>query len=373
MSLYETTRQGTAFVQLPYDNGFPLRHYNSAMKEIRSLKTVQADRLDTVLIVCVLFACIEFTRRDINAAMTHIKHGIDLMNASQHVSRIGAILRYMSLTPIFTIQSTWTLPVLTNCPSYRTPETFSSFVEVQGSINSIQYDAVQLARMKEQYRACQLHSSDFCGETLPFIVVQEQQRLLAEVESFRIKFADFRGSLAIDPKVENTSCILQLRWIMLKIWVICLGEDDEVYDTSSLHSPGVMLEVGLLPYLYFVIAKCRNLQLRLRALSLILNGYTHNVDIFWDPSIVYRKSKRILEAEHGLHIRDTHATVLEALRDSPFFAEDVRLCHDFEAWEADTRINLPSPKGKETRTGNVSASEALGVPEWKREQLEVVA
>ncbi|KAJ5792005.1 uncharacterized protein N7503_007983 [Penicillium pulvis] len=388
MSLYETTHQDPAFVQLPYDHGFSLRHYNFAMKEIRSLKSVQADQLDTLLIVCVLFACIEFTRRDINAAMTHIKYGIDLLNESRHVSRIGAILRYMSLTPIFTIQSLWTLPVLTNCPSYQTPEQLNSFIEVQGSINSIQYDAVQLARMKEQHRVSQLHSPDSLEEDMPHIVLQEQQRLNAAVESLRIKFADFRARLSIDPKFEHISCILQIRWLMLKIWVICLGEDDEVYDTcmddferlinyarkSQLlpTAPGFMLEVGLLPYLYFVIAKCRNLQLRLRALSLIQKGYNHNVDIFWDPSIIYRMSKRILRAEHGLEINDTHATILEALRDSPIFAEDFRLCHDFETWEADKRINLPSPKEMAARTGSIPASEALGVPEWKREQLEVV-
>ncbi|KAJ5642911.1 uncharacterized protein N7484_005418 [Penicillium longicatenatum] len=317
--------------------------------------------------------------------MTHIKHGIDLMNASQHVSRIGAIFRYMSLTPIFTIQSIWTLPVLTNCRPYRTPQKLNSFIEVQSSINSIQYDAAQLARMKEQCRASQLESPDYSRN----IVVQEQQRLNTEVESLRIKFADFRARLPIDPKFENISCILQLRWIMLKIWVICLGEADEVYDTcmedfekiidyarkSQLLSsaPGFMLEVGLLPYLYFVIAKCRSLQLRLRALSLIQKGYTHNVDIFWDPSIIYAMSKKILRAEHGLEIKDEHTTVLEALRDSPFFAGDARLYGDFEAWEADTRINLPSPKGKGARTGHIPASEVLGVPEWKRTQLEVVS
>ncbi|KAJ5765279.1 FAD-binding protein [Penicillium odoratum] len=269
------------------------------------------------------------------------------------------------------------------------PERFYSFTEVQGSINSIQYDVVKLARMKGEYRA-QLHPLDLCAEDMPHIIAKEQQRLKNQVDSLQRRFADFRARLDVDPKFENISCILQLRWTMLKIWVICLGEKNTVYDSciedfakiinyarkSQLLStaPGFMLEVGLLPYLFFVIAKCRNLQLRLRALSLIQKECYNDHDIFWDPSIIYGMSKRIFRAEYGLKINDTHATVLEAVRDSPFFAENTRLCHEFEAWEIDTRIDLPEVRGlgHGTVTGSIPIAEALGVPNWKRDQPPVV-
>ncbi|KAJ5919427.1 hypothetical protein N7466_010370 [Penicillium verhagenii] len=389
MSLYERSSQKPSFFKLPYDNGFAIRHYNRAMKEIRSLKSVHADQLDIILISCVLFACIEFTRRDINAAMTHIKHGIDLMNASQHRSKIAAIFRYMSLTPVFSIQSIWVLPLIDHCPPYETPETLRTFTEVQGSINSIQYDAVKLARMKGEYRASERHTVDAFGEMLPPNIIEEQKRLNSEVESLRKKFAEFRARLAPDPKLENISCILQLRWTMLKIWAVCLGENDEVYDTcmddferilnfarkSQLLSttPGFMLEVGLLPYLYFVIVKCRSLQLRLRALSLIKKGYSHNYDIFWDPAIIFGMSKKILRAEYGFIINDSHASVLDALQDSPFFADNTRLCRDFAVWELDTRIDLPETKGRGFIIGYIPTSEVLNVPEWKRDHRQVSA
>ncbi|KAH7014357.1 uncharacterized protein B0I36DRAFT_369321 [Microdochium trichocladiopsis] len=60
-----------------------------------------------------------------------------------------------------------------------------------------------------------------------------------------------------------------------------------------------MLEMGYAPILYFIAVKCRDLELRLQALQLML-FLSAPRESLWDVNLMYEKGLRIVEAEHGV-------------------------------------------------------------------------
>lgn len=111
----------------PHMDSLALRHYNAAIYE---LKPVENKGL--VLLVCVLFVCIELLQSSSEAAIGHLNHGVAILESSDTESGIREhllpIFRRLCLLPISSRASNSEVfdPEICRCPIPTSFVTFAS-------------------------------------------------------------------------------------------------------------------------------------------------------------------------------------------------------------------------------------------------------
>ncbi|KAK4941116.1 hypothetical protein LTR10_018916 [Elasticomyces elasticus] len=232
-------------------NPLALRHYNAAIKELRSTRDETV-----VLVVCALFICIEFLQGNHQSAIEHCRSGILVLNKAD-----------------------------------------TSFI-----------------RNSDSYRLGELRHT-----TIPTWIREKQDSLVISLNEWRCAFSEFRTS-NID---LLTCCLLQMKFLVVQIWVnVALDKSEMVYDQhidkfqsiidlasqASLSRsqaprprPSFIFDMGFTPLLYFVAMKCRNLSIRLAALSFMTTlGIAR--ETLWDLNTMYRVARRLIEIEHGIDL-----------------------------------------------------------------------
>lgn len=171
-SLYEqmhSSSPGSGKVRA--DDRLALRHYNSA---IRHLKLMRNEPL--VLLVCVLFVCIEFLLGNREAAIQHCKHGVTLLQnveASYPWTReyISPIFRRLTMFPFFFGVGRMSFPDLLGLDD-QIPGSFVSFQDAQYYIDGIVTRTVRLVRWGDDYRLGNKRQSP-----VPLELLLEQERI----------------------------------------------------------------------------------------------------------------------------------------------------------------------------------------------------
>ena len=313
-SLYEKFDQNTG-TGLPAlrDCSDAIANYNLA---IRHLTTVSTLHPDTVLTISILFICIEFLRGNVDAAIRHCRHGIQISNSFHPDSDVQAIFQHLSIFPFFFGASPSEFPPLVhhNSPPSRFPSQTES--DMRQHLDSIMSQAVKLVTTTVPYR---LGIAGTESASLPLIL--EQQLLDQQLDEWYSSFQDFRGKRVSKAPCDSFCRSMEVRWLVCKIWNnICFGQTETVTDAYKdeferiielsqqeaayrklvSKSPAKFLfTMGFAPLLHFVAIKCRYLPLRLAALSLTkaLSGPRESM---WDTNILYATGTRIVEYEHGL-------------------------------------------------------------------------
>ncbi|KAJ5090812.1 hypothetical protein N7532_009496 [Penicillium argentinense] len=353
-ALYEQFNQGATQLRLPYDEGFAMRHYSSAIQEIISLKAHYPDQLDTTIIVSILLSCIECLRGNKAAAVSHCRHGILLMNSSRPNAELASIFRHLSFVPLFANECLEQLPLLTNgrSPSASTP--FQTFAQAQETIDWLGYHAVKLARLRDNYRTSEAGPSTTSNS--PIFFSKEIRRLNVYLESWFVSFLPLKEQAETTSKYISTARILEMRWLASKIWTNCFLEDDETaYDAYMdeferiveiaeqsppeedpfwSKSPKFMFEMGFAPQLYFTTMKCRYLPLRIKALVLMREKCCKR-EILWDFDAMYTAGKRIIEVEHDMKLPDDLSCVRQMIDDPPPAPTDSHRLRDFTFADSD--------------------------------------
>lgn len=149
-SLYEQMHFSPASKNDLANDRLALRHYNAA---IRQLKLMNNEPL--VLLVCVLFICIEFLLGNREAAIQHCKHGVFILKnveASYPWTRehLSPIFRRLTLFPFFFALDNTSFPKLDL--DNQIPRSFASFLDAQYFIDGIITRTVRLVRWGDDYR-----------------------------------------------------------------------------------------------------------------------------------------------------------------------------------------------------------------------------
>ncbi|KAK2616371.1 hypothetical protein QQS21_000612 [Conoideocrella luteorostrata] len=306
-------------------NDFAIQHYNAAIQHLISPQAnlnAPAD-LNTVLLVCILFTCIEFLRGDPESAISHSQHGISLLNSGREDIKLELVrvFRHLSIFPYFFGGQISTFPVLND--SQLLGGLFGSLEEALESMDWLLARAVRLVRASDYFR------SGIGVEEQPLqVILLEQSQLEEDLDSWNRALGDFhsrrKDSRDRTPEARDaiTLLILEMRWLVCKIWTsTCHSSEETIYDQyvdkfqrivetatqaetlledhdTSIHHK-FMFVMGFCPLLYFVVTKCRFLGLRLRALSL-LQALSYMRETLWDASTLYAVGKRIVEIEHGI-------------------------------------------------------------------------
>lgn len=331
-SLYEQFGKGIDQGRSPYDDGYAMRHYNSAIKDIISLKAHYPEQVDTAIIVSILFSCIECMRGNKQAAVSHCRHGILLMNSSRPNAELASIFRHLSFVTLFSNECLAELPFLTNGGYPSAPTPFQTFAQAQEMIDWLGYHAVKLARLREKHR-----TSPSTALNYSLFFSNEIRRLNIYLETWLVSFGPLKEQSTRDPRYTSIARILEMRWLASKIWTNSFIENDETAyddyigeferiveiaeqsppdeDPFWSRSPKFMFEMGFAPQLYFTVMKCRYLPLRLKALAMMKDKCCRR-EILWDSGAIYLAGRRTIENEHEIQLPED-LSLVQRMIDNP--------------------------------------------------------
>ncbi|KAL7622594.1 hypothetical protein AAE478_008104 [Parahypoxylon ruwenzoriense] len=324
-SLYEQMHSGPRPARLlaPADNRLALTHYNSAIRELRSM-----DNEPLVLLVCILFVCIEILLGNRETAIQHCKHGVFILEnvknsyswAKEHLS---PVFRRMTLIPFFFSKDYTSFPQLLGLEDHIT-DSFRSLDEAQYYVDGIVARTVRLVRNGDVFRL-----GDKRHSPVPPELMLEQAKIRAVLNEWNSRFTEFQGRSSRSGNPDAARCSIILRYEIASIWVETAFEYDEmVYDkyldrfrwmvsqAAELHSaktsvhgmlqetPKFIFEPGFIPLLYYVVIKCRCLATRTQALSLMKNLGVSRENL-WEVSTMHAVGRRFIEIEHGVVLDGT--------------------------------------------------------------------
>ncbi|KAI0007569.1 hypothetical protein F4779DRAFT_498806 [Xylariaceae sp. FL0662B] len=182
-SLYERVNSKPGSMQLLADNRFAFHHYNAAIRELKSMENEPL-----VLLVCVLFVCIEFLLGNRDAAIEHCKHGIFILENVENSCAwakeyLSPIFRRLSVFPFFFGTSSTRFPKLLGLDN-KIPVSFKSLDEAQYYVDGLVTRTVRLVRQGDIYRLGVLRQRPVSPE------------LLSERDSTRTMLDDWRNSFS---------------------------------------------------------------------------------------------------------------------------------------------------------------------------------
>ncbi|KAI1610970.1 hypothetical protein EDD36DRAFT_308724 [Exophiala viscosa] len=313
-SLYEQFQEVSKSTNVASTNLFALRHYNAAIKELRLARDETV-----VLVVCALFICVESLQGNHQSAIEHCRSGILVFNKADSLTvwardhLLGVFCR-MGVFPFFFGCDASSFPCVAGLiPGSSAP--FSSIMDAQSSLDLILSASIRFVRCSDKYRLGELRQS-----SIPESMREKQDSLVKSLDKWQCAFSNSRKESGSD---LLTCCLLQMKALVVQIWVnVALEQSEMAYDQyvdrfqsiidlasqaalsrsqQSRPRPSFIFDMGFTPLLYFAAMKCRDLSIRLVALSFMTTlGVAR--ETLWDLSTMYRVARRLIEIEHDIDL-----------------------------------------------------------------------
>lgn len=332
---------------------FAITQYNMSLNHLTSTVTDES----VVLLVCLLFICIEMLQGNKDAAIQHCRHGITICNTASK-GLLGWAKQ--DLPPIFLRLATF--PYFFGAevadfpePLGLVPNPFSTSINAEEKSTAWNYlinRAVRLMRLGLSYRHGPLRHLP-----VPDYLFAEQKRSYDSLAVWHHHFRTARAEHQLASEDLESHLHDEMKCVIGKIWVACcLNKDDMVYDnhigdfeeviqlskqlielrsTESGPRPRFIFEMGFLPMLYFVVIKCRRLSTRLAALR-YMPLISHEQENLFNIRAMYFVGKGSIEIEHGIYL-DPFQTEYPGASDAPMPPDEVRIrCADITD-EVETR------------------------------------
>ncbi|KAI1128340.1 hypothetical protein F5Y10DRAFT_177373 [Nemania abortiva] len=315
-SLYEQAYRHQDIAALLPDDSLVLSHYNAA---IRHLKTMKNESL--VLLVCILFVCIEFLRGNRAAAAEHCQHGISILKRVEEAfpwakEYLSPLFRRLSVLPyFFSARDSSGDPLL--CLDDTIPS-FSTLSNAQFYLDGILGRTVRLIRRGDVYRLGYLRHKPVSPD-----LIAEQDLTRALLDQWHSSFVQLVSKSPEPGSTRLQRSNMLMRYLVCHVWVETAFDFHQtgydryldtfrsiidsaiVVESSGYCAKPIMFtfEMGFIPLLYFVAIKCRCLDTRLRALSLMrrLGAAKENL---WEMVTMFPSAKRLIEIEHGATVTD---------------------------------------------------------------------
>ncbi|PKK48003.1 hypothetical protein CI102_5524 [Trichoderma harzianum] len=349
--LYEYHRIGSVSMSTSHHlYGAAIRRYNSAIKHLVASKTMN---IETVLVACVIFICIEFLTGQGDVAIRHVTHGLTLLNnltlASSETELSVYLASFFCHLGIFPFFFSERIPDIPDIPpafdigSIPVGSSFVSETEAQAALDLLLCRSVRLVRMAAGHKFNTKPKPDFLLDL--GTLVAQQKKLQDDLALWWYAFFAMPLRLNLsneremkvhthahdDDNDEEFFALLEVRWLVAQIWSsTCLTVNETEYDahfgsfqriihlakrakmkiktrtstTTSLGKPsrGIFsFNMGFGPLIHFVVLKCRYLPLRLEALAL-QPAIACLRESMWDCATMSAIGTRIVEMEHGINL-----------------------------------------------------------------------
>lgn len=294
--------------------------YNLAIRE-----TLSSSNERVTLIMAILFTCLEFMNGDPAVAMSHSQHAILIANRS--MSKTGpaeeallSILARLSVFPFFFGGDHETFPTLRSLEGGSEGSPFPGVEEAHPALEILVAQTTRFMRKTGKYRL-----GDKRHSRIPHNLFFEQHRISLALDTWRRGFDIFEHSdLGRQISLRHMS-LLKMIHSVAKIWIsTTLCRDECSYDkhndrfaaiiTSAqavkaefeqvpyqFVQPKFSFDMGFLPLLYFVVLKCRILDLRLAALD-CMKVLGLEQEALWRLDTLTSVGSRLIELEHGIDL-----------------------------------------------------------------------
>lgn len=345
------------------DNPFGFYHYNAAIAKLKELKNEPL-----VLLVCVLFVCIECLQGQTEAALEHSQHGIGILTNVTKVfpwtrEYLTPIFRRLSVLPFFWGLRSFPLMKGLDVP---VPARFATIAEAQDTMDALTTRMAHLLRMADVYRYGEKRHLP-----APLGLVSVQQAIREALRTWHTATDDLASRTGIAEHQDAAYCDLLVKFDLCQIWTEHLFDHEEMsYDAyfdrfatmvrratqvgdMIFHSralvnqgPTFSFETWLSPFMYFVVMKCRHLATRLQALALIKEHGAARENL-WNVRNMYPIGRRLIEIEHELVLDETDRPVepLSPMSLAPP-AEGKRIR---DLWSRPHVVKQKGPDGQEVR------------------------
>ncbi|KAF9873169.1 C6 zinc finger domain protein [Colletotrichum karsti] len=307
-SLYEDFHGGQRVTRQKEGNAFAIRHYSAAIERIKGAQDEQL-----VLLVCILFVCVEYLQGDVEAALRHCKHGILILNkvgcSSWARQYLMPIFRRLSFISFFLGAKPSDDALVPGLIGYHDPmpPRFASVDEAQNAIDDITVHAIELVakgddtgtqpletRLQEFYgKICELDATIPPQESSKKIAICGM-KMKTEMARIQVNTIHGEGEMRFDEWAESFRTIVRLARRAADLKAAFPDERPRASFT---------FEQGFLSMLGFVSIKCRDLQTRLEALELMAKIPAPKEGLL-DVGTLYRVGRREAEIEHGVSLDD---------------------------------------------------------------------
>lgn len=306
------------------NHGFAIKQYNKAIAALSHGADCNTP-IDAIILACILFICIESLRGEVATAIRHCNSGMSI--ALSHLQNIEPGLRAENVQRLRNDM----LPVLCranllsilfgNSPSWDyaialadvVPDEFTSFRQARDSMFHLMSLSIRFRRVGAQPRRL-LRSLDMSDYQLQFDIQQQ-------IRNWNVRYEELFSREARTPQQLQASRMLQIHRLVTSIMtvrstdidecavdslyadfeaVVSLAEDIlecdvDICGTQSTKTTTFLLDMEMIPPLYFVAQKCRHPALRRRAISILQR--LHRLEGFWDSDLAAAVAKRIMEVE----------------------------------------------------------------------------
>ncbi|TLD28957.1 hypothetical protein PspLS_03580 [Pyricularia sp. CBS 133598] len=287
------------------DKEAALIHYNRALRIVASKEL----GTDVVLVMSILFTCVEFLRGNQAAAVTHCRHGTLVSRLPGYRNdEVMTVLRQLSPVPYFF--SSGDFPVLETLDQ---ADRFDTVSQASHAMDELMAQAIRLVRSLDDYR---LGVED--AATMPAGAQDTQMMIVTKLTVWKSAFEELGNRVGVTP---SSHALLLMRFRVCWIWsCIALRRDEttsdlfqadfsHIVDLAGSVSPVKGLEagtnflfgMGMSPLLHFVVIKCRHLPTRLKALEM-LRTMGKRRESLWDAATMYRIGEVLIKREHGVSV-----------------------------------------------------------------------
>ncbi|KAL6822612.1 hypothetical protein J3E69DRAFT_337545 [Trichoderma sp. SZMC 28015] len=383
-----------------------IRRYNSAIKHLVASKTMN---VETVLVACVIFICIEFLTGQGDVAIRHVTHGLTLLNnltlASSETELsvyLASFFCHLGIFPFFFSERIPDIPDIPppfNIGNIPVGSSFVSETEAQAALDLLLCRSVRLVRMAAGHKFNTKPKPDFLLDL--GTLVAQQKKLQDDLALWWYAFS----AMLLRPNLSNERemkvhihahdddndgeffALLEVRWLVAQIWSsTCLTVNETEYDahfgsfqriihlakrakmkmktrtgtTSSLGEPsrGIFsFNMGFGPLIHFVVLKCRYLHLRLEALAL-QPAIACLRESMWDCATMSAIGTRIVEMEHGIKL-----DVAAAVGSPSSFPSSS------STWTSASVAEIPVPIGDRSSLNNLP-SDRMRILDYSLEDVE---
>jgi hypothetical protein len=317
------------------DHNFALQSYNLAIRHLLKYLDDPGSNLPVVLLICIIFVCVDFVRHDIEAARSHITGGLkileplclnpSLLPTSQRKffeDILAPTLSWLNMS--FCIFGGEAISVKYLCGSTEQPP-LSKHESVEQTI--AQFVDIASAMITFNQRHGHLR---FTPIKPPAISI-EQLHLLSSLEEWRENYeASLNNTISLNcntttANVEISAGLIKAGYISLKLWFeTMLVPGEAIWDLYKTEFEQVILlsskalddptrfpdtfsksfafEMPFIPILQLVAIKCRYPSIRRQALNLLC--HCPEQESMFQARYSYNLCKRMIEIEQGVASHD---------------------------------------------------------------------
>ena len=309
--------------QEQHNDPFALSQYNKAISHLaKAMNSSTSNSVDTALLVCILFVCVECLRGDYKPALKHFQGGMSIALAAagtggpnrrdnQTTAIRSKLLPFFNrlelLGQVYGTQPCYDYGLE---PSEVLPQTFHSIVEARDSIVHLMNLSIRL-----------IHSTKFSryNHSISLAEYAQHAEILNSLHTWKDTLDHFLLSLSVpSPRLTEAATILQIQQIVTLTWLNrslvpeeCVADADfPLYERAvslaeTLHStaeysaqPSTFLfDMETVSPLYLIAIKCRHPIVRRRAIAVLRR--TVRREGLWDSGKAAAIAERIVEIEEA--------------------------------------------------------------------------